>query len=104
MCGNDQLVFDGDRRPGISFQLTNSNKYKPNLNCTVRFRTAQPSQRLIITMEKMDIADCPSDLLRIYDGTTLMNKETKQQCGSPTLFSFTVRFFPGDWSERKGYV
>jgi hypothetical protein len=90
MCGNDDLIFDGDKRPGISFQLTSSSKYKPNLNCTVRFRTAQPSQRLIITMEKVDIADCPGDLLRIYDGKTLINKDQKQQCGSPVSFSFTV--------------
>ncbi len=92
MCGNDHLIFDGDQRPGISFQLTSSSKYKPNFSCTVRFRTAQPSQRLIITIEKMDIVDCSGDLLRIYDGTTLINNDPKQQCGSPASFTFTVGF------------
>jgi hypothetical protein len=90
MCGNDPLILDGDNRPGISFQLTSNNKYKANFNCTVRFRTAQPSQRFIITIEKMDIADCPGDLLRIYDGTTLINRDATQQCGSPASFSLVV--------------
>jgi hypothetical protein len=90
MCGNDHFVFDGDSIPGISFELTSSSKYKSNMNCTVKFRTSQPSQRIIITVEKMGITDCPGDLLRIYDGTTLINPDTKQQCGSPALFTFTV--------------
>lgn len=90
MCGNDYLVLDGDKKPGISFQLTSNSKYKPNSNCTVKFRAAQPSQRLIVTIEKMDIVDCPGDLLRIYDGTTLVNKDSKQQCGSFTQFTYTV--------------
>ena len=86
ICGNDPLILDGDTRPGIVLQLTNNNKYKPNFNCTVKFRTAQTSQRLIISMEKIDIVDCPGDLLRIYDGTTLI----KQQCQSLASFFFTV--------------
>ncbi|CAF1446786.1 unnamed protein product [Rotaria sordida] len=89
MCGNDHFVFDGDKQPGISLQLTSSSKYKKNFNCTVRFRTAQPSQRLIITIEKMDISDCPGDSLYIYDGTTLLNKDSKQQCGTPSPFTVT---------------
>lgn len=90
MCGNDHFIFDGDNKPGVSFQLTSSSKYKPNFNCTVKFRTVAPNQRLVITVEKMDIADCPGDLLRIYDGATLINNDTQQQCGSPALFTFTV--------------
>jgi len=90
MCGSDSLVLDGDNRPGISFQLTSSSKYKSNLNCTVKFRTSQPSQRLIITIEKMEINDCANDFLRIYDGEILVNKDIKQQCGSWKTFSFTV--------------
>ncbi|CAF1400597.1 unnamed protein product [Rotaria sp. Silwood1] len=89
MCRNDYFIFDGDKIPGISLQLTSNSKYKPNFNCTVKFRTAQPSQRLIITIEIMDITDCPGDSLRIYDGTTLLNKDSKQQCGSATSFTFT---------------
>ena len=90
LCGSDQIPLDGDVKPGVALQLTSSSKYKPNLNCKVGFRTAQPSQRLIITVEKMDIADCPGDTLVIYDGATLLNKDQKQQCGSPASFSFTV--------------
>lgn len=90
LCGNDNFVLDGDNKPGISLQLTSSGKYKPNLNCTVKFRTAQPSQRLIITIEKMDIADCPGDTLKIYDGKTLLNANTKQQCGTTVFYTYTV--------------
>jgi hypothetical protein len=90
MCGNEAMVLDGDVRPGTWFQLTSSSKYQPKLNCTIRFRAAQPTQRFVITIEKMNIADCPGDLLRIYDGTTLLNKDMKQQCGTPSTFSFTV--------------
>ena len=90
MCGNDHFILDGDNKPGISLQLTSHSKYKSNVDCTVKFRAAQPSQRLIITIEKMDIADCPGDSLQIYDGTMLLNKDPKQQCGSPASFTFTV--------------
>ncbi|CAF4563795.1 unnamed protein product [Rotaria sp. Silwood2] len=90
MCGNDHFIFDGDKVPGISLQLTSNSKYKRGFNCTVKFRTAQPSQRLIITIEKMDIIDCPGDSLRIYDGTTLLNKDSETQCGSPPSFTFTT--------------
>lgn len=91
ICGNDPLILDGDQRPGFVLQLTNSNKYKSNINCTIRFRAAQPSQRLIITIEKMDINDCPGDSLRIYDGTNLINKAANQQCGASSSFSLLVR-------------
>ena len=91
LCGNDPVILDGDQRPGVTLQLTNSNKYKANLNCTIRFQAAQPSQRLVITIEKMEITDCPADFLRIYDETNLINKESTRQCGSPSSFSVTVR-------------
>ncbi len=90
ICGNDDLILDGDNRPGILLQLTNNNKYKSNFDCTIKFRTALPSQRFIITIEKLDITDCPNDLLYIYDGTTLINKDSQQQCGSSGPFSFLV--------------
>ncbi|CAF1238087.1 unnamed protein product [Rotaria sordida] len=89
MCGNNHFILDGDKKPGISLQLTNNNQYEKGFNCTVKFRTAQRSQRLIITIEKMNIIDCPSDSLRIYDSTTLLNKDPKQQCGTPAAFTFT---------------
>ena len=85
------MVFDGDFKPGTFFQLTSNSKYQPNLSCTVVFRTAQPTQRLVITVEKMNIADCPGDTLRILDGTNLLNRDVKQQCGTPAPFTFTVR-------------
>ena len=92
MCANDQYVLDGDERPGIFLQLTSSNKYKPNSNCTMKFRTAQPNQRFVVTMEKLDIVDCPADKMLIYDGPTLLNKDLKQQCGTNSTFTFTVRW------------
>lgn len=91
-CGKDPIVLDGKDRPGLALKLTNNNKYKSNVNCTVQFRTAQSSQRLIITIEKLEIKDCPGDSLRIYDGTRLINKDPQQQCGSSSSsFSFQVR-------------
>ena len=60
------------------------------MNCVMKFRTAQPTQRLVVTVEKMDITDCAGDSLRIYDGTTLLNKDVKQQCGSPGVLTYTV--------------
>ncbi|CAF4183734.1 unnamed protein product [Rotaria magnacalcarata] len=110
MCGNDLFTLDGDKIPGISLQLTSGSKYKPNVNCTVKFRTAQPSQRLIVTMEKMDIADCPGDLLKIYDGKNLLNMDTKKQCGSPASFTVTssttqvsITFTSNAASESSGF-
>ncbi|CAF3397358.1 unnamed protein product [Rotaria socialis] len=110
MCGNELFTLDGDRIPGISLQLTSGSKYKPNANCTVRFRTAQPSQRLIITMEKMDITDCPGDLLKIYDGKNLLNMDTKQQCGTSASFTVTssttqvsITFTSNAASESSGF-
>ena len=91
MCNNEAMVLDGDFKPGTWFQLTSSSKYQPNLSCTLKFRAAQPTQKFVITVEKMDITDCPADSLRIFDGTTLLNKDVKQQCGKPASFTFTVR-------------
>jgi hypothetical protein len=92
MCGNEPIILDGDLKPGMWLQLTKNNKYSANFNCSVKFRAALPSQRLVLTVEKMNIADCPGDFLYIYDGSTLLNKELKQQCGTPSLFTFTVRY------------
>lgn len=93
MCGNDIFILNGDTRPGISLRLTSKSKYKKNINCTVKFGTAQPSQRLIMTIEIINIDDCPGDLLQIYDGTILLNKNRNQQCGSQASYTFTVKLF-----------
>jgi hypothetical protein len=90
MCGNEPLILDGDDRPGAWFQLTSSSKYKSNMACTIKFRTALQSQRFVVTVEKMDITDCPGDTLHIYDGSNLLNKNIGQQCGSPASFTFTT--------------
>jgi hypothetical protein len=91
ICGNSAFRLDGDDTPGISLELTRSKKYKQNFNCTVKFITAQPSQRLVITVENMQIEDCPGDTLRIYDGASLINKDSIPQCGSiRTSSTFTV--------------
>lgn len=90
MCGSDAMVLDGNIKPGTTFQLSAVNKFQPDFTCTIKFRTAQPTQRLVISVEQLSIADCPGDTLKIYDGTNLLNKDVKQQCGSPAAFSFTV--------------
>ncbi|UJR36554.1 hypothetical protein I4U23_029274 [Adineta vaga] len=90
ICGSDAMVLDGNIKPGLAFQLSNINKFQPNFNCSIKFRTALPTQRLVIVVEQMNIADCPGDTLRIYDGTTLLNKDVRQQCGAPTAFTFTT--------------
>ena len=92
ICGNAPIVLDGDSKPGVSFQLTKSSKYSSKLNCSIKFNTALSSQRLVVTVEKMNIMDCPGDFLYIYDGSNLLNKDTKQQCGTPSLFTFTVGY------------
>ena len=92
LCGTEAIVLDGDNKPGTWFQLTSASKYLPNMNCSFKFRAVLPAQRLVVTVEKMNIVDCPADTLRIYDGTNLLNKDIKQQCGNPTsTFFFTVR-------------
>ncbi len=90
ICGSEPMILNGDVNPGTWFQLSSNTKFQPNFNCSIKFRTAQPTQRLVITVEQMNIAGCPGDLLGIYDGTTLLNKDINQQCGSPTSFTFTV--------------
>ncbi|CAF0917061.1 unnamed protein product [Rotaria sp. Silwood1] len=90
MCGNESIILDGDSKPGTSFQLTSNSKYQPNFHCTIKFRTAQATQRFVVTVEKMNTVNCPHDLLQIYDGSTLLNKDIKQQCGTPSSFSFTT--------------
>ena len=98
LCGNDHFILDGDNKPGIILYLTSSSKYKPNTTCTVKFRTAQISQRFVVTVEKMEIKDCPGDQLIIYDGPTVLNSDDKQKCGSAAPFTFTVRMNEGSES------
>ena len=96
ICSSEPIVLQGDVNPGLWLRLTSNSKYSPNLNCSVKFRTTLPSQRLVVTIEKMDIVDCPGDFLYIYDGTILLNKDIQQQCGTRSSFTFTVsdeRFF-----------
>lgn len=93
LCGTDAMVLDGDSKPGTWFRLTSASKYQPNMSCTAKFRALLSAQRFVITVESLNIADCPGDTLKIYDGTNLLNKDVKQQCGtSSTSFFFTVRF------------
>ena len=92
-CDAGTVVLDGDKRPGVIFQLTSNSKYRPNMNCRVTFQTALATQRIVVSVEKMVITDCPGDTLKIYDGSNLVTKDVKQQCGSPGKFSFTVGCF-----------
>lgn len=90
VCGNESIVLDGDSRPGTFFQLTSSSKYQPNFSCSIKIRTALPTQRIVISVEKLNTVNCPNDVLHILDGSTLLNKDIQQQCGNPAPFFFTV--------------
>lgn len=90
MCGTAPIILDADSKPGTWFQLTSNSKYQANSNCSIQFNATRSSQRLVITVEKMNIGDCPGDSLRIYDGSILLNNNIQQQCGTNSLFTFTV--------------
>lgn len=92
ICNGNPIALNGDNRTGIFIQLTGNSKYAPNMDCSVTFRTSLATQRLIVTVEKMNVADCPADTLKIYDGTNLLTKDSKQQCGTTNHYTFTVSF------------
>ena len=90
-CGRTPFVLDGNDRPGLFVQLTKAPRYKPNAQCTMRVRTAETSQRLIVTVEKLEIKDCLGDRLKIFDNHTLLNTHSNQQCGTrKAAFYFLV--------------
>ncbi|CAF0771477.1 unnamed protein product [Rotaria sordida] len=82
------ITLDGDTLPGTYFSLT-SNKYKQNFNCILTIKGSTVSQRIIIVIDRMDIA-CGGDKLLIYDGhrdpKSLLNLDEKFQCGTKQYY------------------
>ncbi|CAF1403269.1 unnamed protein product, partial [Didymodactylos carnosus] len=80
----------GDKMPGESYAFT-SKKYKDNEACTLTIKGPTISQRIIVSIGKMDIApdgNC-GDSLKIYDGKvggTLLNSVATEQCGKKDFY------------------
>ncbi|CAF0825825.1 unnamed protein product [Didymodactylos carnosus] len=113
---NSVIVLDGEKKPGSSFSSTSNSKYKPNTNCTLTFKTAQTTQRIITTIEKIDIADSNGatcgDYIKIYDGKfqgPILNKNLAEQCGSSTSSHVSIsnvvvfHFFSNGAKEATGF-
>ncbi|CAF4107392.1 unnamed protein product [Rotaria socialis] len=90
---NKTISLNGDTLPGTYFNLA-SGKYKENLNCILTIKGATVSQRIIIVIDKMDIA-CNGDKLLIYDGkqeqASLLNQDETTQCGTKKYYLRTSR-------------
>ncbi|CAF1178737.1 unnamed protein product [Adineta ricciae] len=82
ICGKT-IQLNGDSLPGTFFSLS-SGFYRENLDCLLTIKAATVNQRIIIVVDKMDIA-CGGDKLLIYDGkkdyVSLMNPTDSSQCG-----------------------
>jgi hypothetical protein len=85
---NKTITLDGDKSPGTFFSLT-SGDYQQNLNCTLIIKAPTVNQRIIIVIDKMDIA-CGGDKILIYDGRkeqgSILNKNDSQQCGTSKYY------------------
>lgn len=83
LCGQT-IQLDGDHVPGKFFSLT-TNHYAQNLDCVLTIKAATASQRVIVVVDKMDVA-CGGDKLLIYDGkrdaSALLNRNVSLQCGT----------------------
>ena len=81
------ITLNGDTLPGTYFSLTSS-RYEQNFDCTLTIKAQTVSQRIIIVIDKMDIA-C-GDKLTVYDGKkdsgSILNKDTTQQCGTSKYY------------------
>jgi hypothetical protein len=82
LCGKT-ILLNGDTLPGTYFSLS-SGSYPQNLDCLLTIKAATVHQRIIIVVDKMDIA-CNGDKLLIYDGKKsqglILNKDESLQCG-----------------------
>ncbi len=86
---NKIITLDGDKLPGTYFSLTSSGNYGPNLDCTLTIKAPTVNQRIIIVVDKMDIA-CGGDKIIIYDGKkdqgSILNSNGAQQCGTSKYY------------------
>ena len=87
LCGRT-LSLQGDTLPGTYFSLTNDN-YEQNLDCILTIKAQTTNQRIIVVVDKMDIA-CGGDRLLIYDGKIdqglLLNNDQSLQCGTKKYY------------------
>ncbi len=85
---NKVITLDGDKLPGTYFSLTSGN-YGSNVDCTLTIKAPTQNQRIIVVVDKMDIA-CSGDKLIIYDGKidpgSILNKIDSEQCGKSTYY------------------
>lgn len=87
VCGT-VISLNGDSLPGTFFSLT-SGRYPTNFNCILTVKAPTANQRVIVVVEKMDVA-CGGDTLLIYDGkkdpSSMLNKNVSSQCGTNKYF------------------
>ncbi|UJR34151.1 hypothetical protein I4U23_021558 [Adineta vaga] len=85
---NKIIQLHGDTLPGTFFTFT-SDSYGENLDCLLTIKGATVNQRIIIVVDKMDIA-CGGDKLLIYDGRkdqiSLLNPDESYQCGTKRFY------------------
>ena len=77
------ILLNGDTLPGTFFSLS-SGSYAQNLDCLLTIKAPTVNQRIIVVVDKMDVA-CGGDKLLIYDGKkdqeSILNKDESLQCG-----------------------
>jgi hypothetical protein len=82
------ILLNGDSMPGTFFSLSSGN-YDKSLKCSLTIKAPTVSQRIIIVVDKMDVA-CGGDSLFIYDGkrdpSALLNRESSMQCGTSKYY------------------
>ena len=86
-CGQT-IQLQGDKFPGTHFSLS-SGHYPPNLACLLTIKAATTGQRIIVVVDKMDVA-CGGDKILIYDGkrdaSALLNRNASSQCGTSKYY------------------
>ena len=94
VCGTT-IQLNDNKLPGVYFSLTSKN-YAPNMNCTLTIKGWTATQRIIVVVESMDVAGS-GDVLYIYDGrkdpSTLLNKNSTQQCGQNKPYYRVLQLF-----------
>ncbi len=82
------IILNGDKFPGTFFSFC-SGSYGQNLNCNLTIKAPTSNQRIIVVVDKMDVA-CGGDKLLVYDGkadqASILDKEQSQQCGTSKYY------------------
>jgi len=86
-CGKT-ITLNGDTVPGTFFSFC-SGSYGQNLNCNLTIKAQTSNQRIIVVVDKMDVA-CGGDKLIVYDGkvdqASILNINQAQQCGTSKYY------------------